>query len=54
MHVNKKILRQELSNSTGKAVNLRDLTNMTAEDKKNTHNDLESVVKVLQNRYGWF
>ena len=40
MQVNKKMLQQELSKTTGKAVTLRDLTNLAAKNKKNLHNDL--------------
>jgi len=54
MHVNKKMLQQELSNTTGKPVTLRDLTNLAAQNKKNSHNDLENVVNLLQNSYGWY
>ena len=49
MKVNKKLLQQHLSNTTGKVVTLRDITNVQAElHTSGNGNYLEALVKRLR------
>ena len=53
MKVNKKLLQQHLSSSTGKVVTLRDLTNVQAElNNGNSGNDLDALVMRLRQLEG--
>ena len=48
MNVNKKLLQQHLSESTGKVVTLKDITNIWTGLSKPDENNLESVVSTLR------
>ena len=48
MKVNKKLLQQHLSETTGKVVTLKDITNIQTELSKPDENNLESVVNTLR------
>ena len=48
MKVNKKLLQQHLSKSTGKVVTLKDLTNLQLGLKNPNDSKLESVVSTLR------
>jgi len=53
MKVNKKLLQQHLSCSSGKVVTLRDLTNVQAElNASNTGNSLDALVMRLRQLEG--
>ena len=53
MKVNKKLLQQHLSCSSGKVVTLRDLTNVQAElNASNTGNSLDALVMHLRQLEG--
>ena len=53
MKVNKKLLQQHLSSSSGKTVTLRDLTNVQAElNATNTGNNLDALVMCLRELEG--
>lgn len=53
MQANKKIVQEELYQKTGNVILLKDLTNLcTSAKKANTRNDLDSVVKLLKEKYG--
>ena len=50
---NKKLLLDRLTQSTGKALTLKDLTNISsAMNAKSTRNNLEECVKKLSEKYG--
>lgn len=50
---NKKILKDKLSHETGKAVTLKDITNLRSSmEAKNTRNNLEECVQKLTDTYG--
>lgn len=48
MKVNKKLLQQHISNSTGKIVTLKDISNLQTVTNKHHSNNLESVVAMLR------
>ena len=48
MKVNKKLLQQHLSETTGKVVMLKDITNIQTGLSKPDENNLESVVSTLR------
>ena len=53
LKVNKKLLRDHVSNKTGKIVTLKDIANVqTAVRGNKSRNDLKSVVEMLQKEPG--
>lgn len=53
LKANKKMVKDELVKSTGKALVLKDLSNlMTKSKSSNSRNDLEATVKNLTDKYG--
>ena len=54
MKVNKKLLQQHLSETTGKIVTLKDITNVQTGLTKPDENNLESVVSTLRKIEGTF
>ena len=54
MKVNKKLLQQHLSETTGKVVTLKDITNIQTGLIKPDENNLESVVSTLRKIEGIF
>ena len=55
MKANKKLVQEELSQKIGNVILLKDLTNLCSRAKKeSTRNDLDTVVKLLKEKYGEF
>ena len=53
LKANKKMVKDKLAKSTGKALVLKDLTNlMTKAKSSQSRNDLEETVKKLMDKYG--
>lgn len=53
LKANKKMVKDNLAMSTGKAIVLKDLSNiMTKAKSGNTRNDLEAAVKLLCDKHG--
>ena len=53
LKANKKMVRDKLAGMTGKAVILKDLTNIkSAMNASSTRNDLDAAVTNLMNKYG--
>ena len=53
LKANKKLVQDKLATSTGKAILLKDLSNINSRMKKgDTRNDLNKCVENLQEKYG--
>ena len=52
MKANKKIVQQTLCSESGNVILLKDLSNLAANIKKNTGNDLDDTVKMLMEKHG--
>ena len=48
MKVNTQLLQQHLSESTGKVITLKDLSNVQTSLNKSDENSLENVISILQ------
>ena len=52
LQCNKKKLQQDMSKS-GKVLTLRDLSNIAAKKKRNTHSNLTTIIDTLKDKYGF-
>ena len=52
MKANKKIVQQAVCSESGNVILLKDLSNLAANIKKQTGNDLDDTVKMLMEKHG--
>lgn len=54
MNANKKVIQEQLAEKSGTIVLLKDLTNINSANASKSHNNLETVIGMLTDKYGKF